>query len=175
MDLKQAGSRIYLVGLTRDELGGSHLTLIRGLTGGQVPRVNGPQAKRIFAALHRAIHEGLVRACHDLSEGGLAVAAAEMAFAGNLGADLRLDDVVHDIAQPFAATLLFSESNTRFLCEVPVAQSASFEHIFQELPCRCVGSVTSQSQLRIQYQGQTVIASPLAQLKEAWQAPLRWQ
>lgn len=43
-----------------------------------------PVAKRTFAGVHRAIREGLVRACHDLSEGGLATAVAEMAFAGGL-------------------------------------------------------------------------------------------
>ncbi len=96
MDLKEPGNLIYQVGLTRAELGGSHLSLVEGLTGGQVPTVDAAAAKRTFAAVHAAISAGCVRACHDLSEGGLAVAAAEMAFAGGLGMSLHLDAVPHD-------------------------------------------------------------------------------
>jgi phosphoribosylformylglycinamidine synthase len=104
----------------------------------------------------------------------LAAAAAEMAFAGNRGAELHLDMVVHELVESVAATLLFSESNTRFLCEVPIARSATFEKIFEQLPCRWIGDVTDRDRLRIEYRGQMVIDSPLAALKEAWQAPLRW-
>ena len=88
MDFKQAGNLIYLVGETHDELGGSHFALVNDLRGGQVPTVDPESAQATFAAMHRAIDAGLVRACHDLSEGGLAVAAAEMAFAGGFGAQV---------------------------------------------------------------------------------------
>jgi phosphoribosylformylglycinamidine synthase len=125
--------------------------------------------------MHRAIVQGCVRACHDLSEGGLAVAAAEMAFAGQWGAELNLDAVVHDLSEPTAPVLLFSESNTRFLCEVPAAHSAVFEAAFGELPCCRIGEVKDHRELRIEHRGRRVIASPLTVLKEAWQAPLRWQ
>ncbi len=93
MDLKEPGNRLYLVGLTRRELGGSHFALVEGLAGGAVPKVDPQLAKKTFAAVHHAISNGLVRACHDLSEGGLAVAAAEMAFAGGLGARLSLENL----------------------------------------------------------------------------------
>jgi len=87
MDLKQAGNLLYLVGVTKDEMGGSHYALVNSLGGGTVPHVDLEQAPKIFAAVHRAISSGLVRSCHDLSEGGLATAAAEMAFAGGLGVE----------------------------------------------------------------------------------------
>ena len=86
MDLKTPGNLLYLVGLTKDELGGSHFSLVEGLSGGEVPKMDAAAAKKTFVAIHKAIHAEVVRACHDLSEGGLAVAAAEMAFAGGLGA-----------------------------------------------------------------------------------------
>src|SRR5262249_4065172 len=85
MDLKEPGNALYLVGTTREEVGGSHYPLVHGLSGGTVPVVDQQLAPRIFRALHEAIRQGKVRACHDLSEGGLAVAAAEMAFAGGVG------------------------------------------------------------------------------------------
>ena len=81
-------------------------------------------ARKTFAAMHRAIHAGLVRACHDLSEGGLAVAAAEMAFAGGFGAKIDLQAMPCDDDLD-AASRLFSESNTRFLCEVRAENAAS--------------------------------------------------
>ena len=96
MDLKNPGNQLVLVGLTRNELGGSHLRVVQERPGGQVPVVVPEQAGPLFAAVHRAIVSGAVRACHDLSEGGLAVAVAEMAFAGGWGAALQLAAVPTD-------------------------------------------------------------------------------
>ncbi|HEY1068009.1 MAG TPA: AIR synthase-related protein, partial [Pirellulales bacterium] len=97
MDLKAAGNLIYQVGVTRNELGGSHYALVTGASGGQPPTVDPLLAKSLFTALHKAIKAGLVKSCHDLSEGGLAVAIAEMAFAGGLGATIHLAPVPHDV------------------------------------------------------------------------------
>jgi phosphoribosylformylglycinamidine synthase len=182
MDFKQPGNAIYLVGLTRNELGGSHFAIVENSEGGQVPQVDLAQAPKTFAAMHRAIQGGLVRACHDLSEGGLAVAAAEMAFAGGVGADLSLAAVRRDVdAKPTGPTLdailLFSESNSRFLCEVPSARSVEFEQAMAGVPCARLGETTEARRLRIQGaagQPGTVLGADLADLKEAWQAPLRW-
>ena len=118
MDAKAAGNSIYLVGLTRNELGGSHFGLVNQLQGGQVPQVDPSAAKATFAAVHAAIVQGCVRACHDLSEGGLAVAAAEMAFAGGLGLSIDLSSVPNE-SELSEEICLFAESNSRFLVEVP--------------------------------------------------------
>src|SRR5205807_8120493 len=88
MDLKEPGNVLLLLGTTRDELGGSHFHLVTERECGTVPTVDRDLAPRIFAKVHEAIRRGLVRSCHDLSEGGLAVALAEMAFAGGVGADI---------------------------------------------------------------------------------------
>ena len=90
MDLKEPGNVLFVAGLTRLELGGSHWAMLRGEEGGQVPRVDPALGRRLFRAVHAAISGGLVRTCHDLSEGGLAVALAEMALAGGLGAMVSL-------------------------------------------------------------------------------------
>ena len=173
MDLKEPGNWLYVVGLTKNELGGSHFALVQGLTGGEVPKVDAELAKRTFAALHKAIDAGLVRACHDLSEGGLAVAAAEMAFAGGLGVQISLGAMPHapDAAQP--AVLLFSESNTRFLCEVRPEKAGDFEATLAGIPHARIGSVVDQETLEIKAET-IVIQSDLKALKEAWQKPLRW-
>ena len=93
MDLKGPGNLLYLIGETKDEMGGSHYNLVNGLTVGNVPTVDKEIAPKIFRALHHAIKQGLILSCHDLSEGGLAVAAAEMAFAGGVGVELNLSNV----------------------------------------------------------------------------------
>ncbi|MHC4607746.1 MAG: phosphoribosylformylglycinamidine synthase subunit PurL, partial [Planctomycetota bacterium] len=90
MDLKAARDAVFLVGTTKPELGGSHFLRLMGETGSTVPTVDTELAPRIVRAVADAIGAGLVRACHDLSEGGLAAAAAEMAFAGNLGMEVEL-------------------------------------------------------------------------------------
>jgi len=165
--------------------------VVESLAGGQVPKVNPPLAKATFAALRRAIDGGLVRACHDLSEGGLAAAAAEMAFAGGLGARIFLEQSPNQLESAAAekgslhatatyrnVALLFAESNSRFLCEVPPDEAEAFEEIMGDVPVAAVGEVLSEPQLQIVSADPAnplnVIDVPIAELKEAWQAPLRW-
>jgi phosphoribosylformylglycinamidine synthase subunit PurSL len=192
MDLKSPGNLLYQVGQTKHELAGSHFELVTGAAGdalGGVPRVDVEMAKRTFAALHQSIHAGHVRACHDLSEGGLAVAVAEMAFAGGCGARVRLAEIPHDGSaddrSPEAdAVLLFSESASRFVIEVPSAKRGPVEALFREaaVPFAHIGEVTETSRLQLAASPHAGHEPPanwlidllLADLKEAWQQPLRW-
>ncbi|MCP4509208.1 MAG: phosphoribosylformylglycinamidine synthase, partial [Fuerstiella sp.] len=186
MDLKASGNKLCLVGVTRDELGGSHFNLVNELTGGTVPNVDSDEAVKVFSAVHQAIKKGLVRSCHDLSEGGLAVAAAEMAFAGGVGAKINLTDVAvpsdgsDDDGLAFSrgqvsspAAVLFSESNTRFLVEVEEAKAAEFAAVMGDLVYTCVGETTDDETLQILGNGEKpVVSESLAALKESWQSPL---
>jgi len=93
-DAKAPGDLLFLLGRTTAHLGGSHLLLVEGLESGtDVPPVDPAASRRVMAAVQRAIAAGVVRACHDLCEGGLAVAAAEMAFSGGLGVEMDLEAV----------------------------------------------------------------------------------
>jgi phosphoribosylformylglycinamidine synthase len=125
----------------------------------------------VFAAVHKAIEERLVRSCHDLSEGGLATAAAEMAFAGGLGADLDLTK----IGSIDLAVALFSESTTRFLVEVEPDAISRFEAVFAGLPLARVGVVTDRSQLKCVVGSETLLDQDCRELKSAWQKPLAWE
>ena len=170
MDLKEAGNALILVGETRDELGGSHWAMVRGLTGGVVPRVQ-TGALSIFRAVHAAISRGSIRSCHDLSEGGLAVALAEMAIAGGLGVEASIDGVgpvAHAVAR------LFSESPTRFVLEVSPDSLDDVKSLLDGLPTARIGTVAASPRLIVRHAQTTVIDAPLSALKEAWQAPLRW-
>jgi phosphoribosylformylglycinamidine synthase len=171
MDMKAPDSILYLLGTTKDELGGSHFHLVTKREGGEVPVVDVAIAPRIFAALHEAICQGLIRSCHDLSEGGLAVAAAEMAFAGGIGADILRPEAMINLADE---VFLFSESTTRFLLEVGPEEAKRLGAHFADLPLHRIGSTCKQARLRCTGRnGEWIIWAALDQLKEAWQRPLR--
>lgn len=174
MDLKQAGNPLYVVGATRNELGGSHFSLVNSLAGGRVPIVEPEMAKRTFQALHNAITGGCVAACHDLSEGGLATAAAEMAFAGELGIAIELGQVPAAESNLPPAALLFSESNTRFLVEVEAKRASDFEAELEGIVHACVGQVTNDGRVAISSGQQKVVDCDFGALKQAWQQPLAW-
>ncbi len=174
MDLKQPGNLLYLIGETRDELGGSHFALVNDWQGGQAPTVDLERAGATFAAIHRAIHSGLVRACHDLSEGGLAMAAAEMAFAGGMGVRINLQSMPMSDAQAGPVVRLFSESNTRFLCEVDSQLRSEFEHALRDVACAKIGQVTTGTRLVIDDGETQLIDADVFELKESWQATLRF-
>lgn len=158
MDLKAAGNKLYLIGKTdREELGGSHFNLVNDIEGGKVPELDATESLVNYKALHTAIKAGLVRSCHDLSEGGLAVAAAEMAFAGGVGVTLNDDLTVAD---------LFAESNGRLLVEIEPGNAAKFESTVNAVD---VGTTNESSKLQIG----SLVSAELAELKSAWQTPLK--
>ncbi len=175
MDLKRPGNMLFVVGLTGNELGGSHYYKVAGHVGANVPKVDLEVAAETAKRIHQAIQSGLVRSCHDCSEGGLAVGLAEMAFAGGYGikADLRglacSDDCVRDDAQ------LFSESNSRYIVEVGPDDYDAFSRLMLNLPFGKLGDVVEEQRLVIMSRKQKkVINVGLDELKSAWQGPLDW-
>ena len=174
MDFKSPGNDVYVLGATRDELGGSHLHELLELQGGVPPVVDLALAPKIFAALHAAIQAGLIRSCHDCSEGGLAVALAEMAFAGEVGADVTGLSVLPGAEGLADDAKLFAESATRFVLEAIPHNAGAIECIFAGLPFAKVGVTVKEQRLRIaDVNGEWSIWAKLSELKEAWQAPLR--
>ncbi|MDA0586488.1 MAG: phosphoribosylformylglycinamidine synthase subunit PurL [Planctomycetota bacterium] len=173
MDLKSAGNRLILIGETKDELGGSHFSLVNKLKGGSVPTVDSERAPKIFAALHDAISSGLIESCHDLSEGGLAAAAAEMAFAGDLGATLNLSALATSTGLSDAA-LLFSESNTRFLIEVAPENAAAVSAKFGAGLTTDLGEVTDSRSVVVTGSSGAIIDEDIDVLRTTWKAPLNW-
>jgi phosphoribosylformylglycinamidine synthase len=172
MHLKRSGSLVYLVGVTGDDMGGSLALRLEGRRGWRPPQVRLQAARRVLGAVHRAIRGGLVQSCHDLSEGGLAVAAAEMAIAGEHGIELDLRAVpVADGGLP-EATLLFAESPARFLIEVAEDDAAAFEQLMKRVPHALIGRVLDEPRLRAAGRARPVIDAPLDALRMAWQAPL---
>ncbi|MEM6689004.1 MAG: AIR synthase-related protein, partial [Planctomycetota bacterium] len=174
MDAKAVGNQIWLVGQTFDELGGSHFGIVNDLTGGQVPQVNASQANATFKAVHQVIRNRWLRSCHDLSEGGLAVAAVEMAMAGGLGLSLDLDTAMEPDISDTAA--LFAESNTRFLIEVEPENSEAMSQIFKNTGVQIahLGEIVQSESVEIRRDSSVLFDLKIGDAKSRWQAPLDW-
>jgi phosphoribosylformylglycinamidine synthase len=175
MDAKKASNLLFIVGETKNELGGSHYYKINGHLGANVPTLDLGKAPKIAEKISAAIAQGLAVSCHDCSEGGLAVALAEMAFAGGLGieADLRglprSDDCCRVDAQ------LFSESNSRYIVEVEPENYDAFAKLMLNIPFGQIGKVTDEKTLVIKAtDGETIIESDIDLLKQAWQKTFDW-
>ncbi len=168
MDLKQPGHLLYIVGETRAELGGSLYHRLHGLASGALPSPV-PDAPDTFRALHAALRVGQIAAIHDCSEGGLAVASAEMCIAGRLGLALDLCPLPRtDDVDTWAA--LFAESSARFLVEVAPEHAAAFESTLAGRPCAQLGSITHQPALCITgLDGNVAVESEVDALVQAWQ------
>jgi phosphoribosylformylglycinamidine synthase len=174
-DFKRPGDAVYLLGLTRDELGASEYAALLGDSGaGKVPQVDLLSARARYRTLHSAVRHGLVSACHDLSDGGLGTALAEMAIGGELGARIDLDRVPARPRDMPAEEKLYSESPSRLLVCVPQKQRGAFEDIFRGQTLACLGSVIGQGVLQIESGGSPFLREPIADLARAWKATMNW-
>ncbi len=171
VDLKEAGNLLYIVGETYSELGGSEYYKLKGYLGKSVPKLHASKARKTYYNLTKAMGEGIVKSCHDLSEGGLAVAAAEMAFAGGLGLEIDLKGVpAKDVARN--DFLLFSESNSRFLIEIAEADKDEFEGLMRK-SCALIGKVTKEQKLLIHgLNGKVAVDASLDKLRRSWKGTL---
>jgi phosphoribosylformylglycinamidine synthase len=170
LDLKESGNLIYIIGETLPELGGSEYYRLMGVIGNSVPKVDGPSMKRTMNAISVAMDLGYVTSCHDLSEGGIAVAAAEMAFTGGYGLemDLRMVPKADINREDF---IMFSESNSRFLVEVPKDQHDGFEEIMADTIHSIIGRVNKDQNFTVLgLKGDTIIDIDIARLREAWKS-----
>lgn len=175
MDLKQVGSHLLLVGETKQELGGSQLASLQNLSGGVVPKVDFAKAKIVHQAVANVIAQQQALAVHDLSDGGLAVGAAEMAFSGALGLSLKLDALSEQSGLTDPTALLFSESNTRYLIEVAPDQLEAVQQTLQDAPTVLLGEVTQSPELTISLNEQTLVSADIATLKSHWQNGIAWE
>ena len=142
MDLKRAGNLLYLVGETHDELGGSHFALVNDLDGGVAPKVDAAAAKATFRrSAPRRSTTGCVAACHDLSEGGLARRRPRWRSPAGLAPNCSWPMCPSPAGNCRSTPLLFSESNTRFLCEVAPKTRPRSNRALGPVPTARVGIV----------------------------------
>jgi phosphoribosylformylglycinamidine synthase len=173
MDVKKPDDRVYVLGMTRDELGSSEYFASLGFIGNDVPKVNATTAKKLYFSLEKAIKEGTVASCHDCSDGGLGVALAESAFSGNFGMTIELTKVqVENIKR--ADTIMFSESQSRFVVTVEPGNVKRFEQILKGNVFAGVGEVTARQDFTVMDGEKVLLSAGIDELREAWQKTLRW-
>ncbi len=174
MDIKGPGNALYLVGSTAEELGGSLFHQICGRCFGcAAPAADPRAAAAVFKGVQAALAKGLALSAHDLSDGGLGVAAAEMCFTGGFGAALDLDKVPRRSPIYSDTVLLFSESASRILLEVAPDREAALLKALRGLPAKRVGATMANPVLKVAgLDGRVVMESALSALKSAWQGAL---
>ena len=161
-DLKGKGNLLFLVGDTKDEMGGSLLFRKFGGVGGDVPAVDPANLRKTMDRLLGAMDKGLVKSCHDCSDGGFAVAIAEMCIAGNVGADIDLSKV-----KGTDMVKLYSESNTRWIAEVAKENEEAFKKAMGRKAIK-IGR-TEGERLKIKASS---VSLAVKDMKAAWKEPL---
>ena len=175
-DFKTEGEAIFLLGRTANELAGSEAADALGLAGGAVPQVDLLAAKTRYALVYQAMQQGFISACHDLSDGGLAVALAEMALGGRLGARVNLARVPAEKGLGVAA-LLYSESASRLLVTVRRENLAAFQQLMGThigFDAALIGNVANTGTLVVAYGEKDVLRLDVEDVAEAFKATLRW-
>ena len=168
-DLKAAGNRLAVVGETRADMAGSQLALTGRVSGGDVPTVDVAAFRAAIRAVSAARRGGFMQSCHDVSDGGLAAAVAEMAIAGKLGARIALADVPattgaadHDLA------IAFAETPGRFVCEVRPEHAAAFARCMDGIRWSWIGEVAATPELEIVSTTGTINRVAVDRLAQAW-------
>lgn len=172
IDFKNHGDIIYIAGITKEELGGSEFAKLLNLKSGIVPKVDAQLNKKIYKAVYDAIQRGLINSAHDCSDGGFAVAIAEMAFSGGLGCTIDLEKLP---ATPNInyIDLLFSESAGRIIFTTKEKYENDIQNIFKGLPFSKIGYVNDSNNLTLTYKSKKIIEENILILKECWQKTLR--
>ena len=185
LDVKLEGDVVYLLGVTRDETGGSEYFRLRGerdgaaaapggpapYVGNRVPVVDALAMLPLYRALEAAIRRKLVRSAATPGKGGLALALARAAMAGELGLELDLDRA-SDLAALPPDVALFSESNGRFVVTVAPTDASTFEDLFDGLACCRIGTVVALKSVRARLGGRLRVDLPIAAMKAAYKEPL---
>ncbi|MBK9973943.1 MAG: phosphoribosylformylglycinamidine synthase subunit PurL [Planctomycetes bacterium] len=173
-DLKRAGNKLYMVGLTRKEFAASHHELVTGKAGERLVRTDADLALRCYRMLNDCQRRGLIQSAHDCAEGGLAVTLAEMCIGGRLGADVTLrQELAATDADIDDTTLLFSESTGRLVIEVQPQAEMDVRGLFEGLPLFALGEVSATGNLSIRgLNGNALVNEPVTTLHQAWRQPL---
>jgi phosphoribosylformylglycinamidine synthase len=171
MDCKVAGDAVFVLGMTRDELGGSEYYDHFGYIGLNVPRVSPDAFSMLYHALHVAICNELIASAHGIYRGGLGVHGVLTALGGNVGMTVDLSKIPSESAlRP--DTLLFSESAGRFIVTVAPEHVENFRKLFKGLPCAEIGRLTEERIFEIRETARKPLGRiSLDSLKSAWKRP----
>lgn len=170
-DFKKAGDHIFMLGGTWREMGGSEACAQLGKMGGEIPKVEARGAKMRYQALHGLMGQRAISACHDCSDGGIAVALAEMCIGGRLGCEINLD-AVPTMNSMNSFELLYSESASRHILTVKPELSPLLEALGMWQCCRKIGEVTEKPSLLARSGDSVLLDAPVEELAKAFKGTL---
>ena len=140
LDLKKANDLIYILGETKDELGGSEYFSLYKSIGNNVPKVDAKKNKKLYDLFFKAIQKNLIASSVSIGRGGIAVALARTSIGGKLGLQVNLKNVPGNVTRDDYN--LYSESQGRILVSIDPKNKNEFEKNFKNIPYSLVGSVT---------------------------------
>lgn len=170
--LRRKDSLLAIIGTTTGDLGGSVFARRNGIVEAVVPETCTEEALQCYRKYYEAVKGGLIRSAHDVSEGGLAVTLAEMAFSGKAGLEIDLCSLPMDDLAGKAA-MLFGESPSRLVIEVAPKDFDKVANLFDGLPFAALGRATgSHANLRIEWGKEILLDQPISDLKAIWKESL---
>jgi phosphoribosylformylglycinamidine (FGAM) synthase-like enzyme len=171
MESKVPGDLVYVIGETRNELGGSEYYQLFNELGLNVPQVNVEGLLPSYLVLSKAISDGLVSSAHAVSRGGLAAHLALVAIGGETGMEIKLKNIPS--ADNLSNTeILYSESAGRFVVTIDPARKKSFEKLFRGTKIGLAGKVTDSERFIISGKtGNEIINEDVLTLKAFWKKP----
>jgi phosphoribosylformylglycinamidine synthase len=171
MDAKFPGDLVYILGETKDELGGSEYYQMMELKGLNVPKVDVKKLWPLYLSINRAIQQELISSAHAISRGGLAIHLAMVSMGGEMGMDIDLGSVPCQ-SELSDTQLLYSESAGRFVVTVDPEKRKDFENLFPETMIGHVGFVTESPLFRIGHKNDSwIIEEEISRLKDFWEKP----
>lgn len=168
MDVKEPGDLVYILGITKDELGGSEYYEARGEIGLNVPAVDTDKAIKLYNSLSKVTDKELVNSIHGIYKGGLIISLAKSSFAGGYGMEINLDQVPTEGLNNIDK-ILYSESASRFIVIIHPESKKYFEDIMEGNIFKKIGSVENNENLKIVAGGKIIIDENIYKLKESWQ------
>lgn len=172
-DLKEGGNPVFIIGKTRREMGGSHYYQLLNKVGNSVPKLDFSQSHSTLAATHQAIKRGYISAIHDCSEGGAAVALAEMAIGGERGADISISSIPRE-GDLRSDEVLFSESNSRFIAEIHRDKQSLFKKTMAGIPHARIGTVTDSGMLSLKAGKRELLCLEVSTMAARWKKRIQW-
>ncbi len=167
IDVKFSGDLIYILGETKDELGGSEYFSMNKSVGNHVPKVEVQKNKKLYQSFFKASQENLISSAISLTRGGLGVALAKTALAGKLGIEVSFINLPGQIYRNDFA--LFSESQGRILVTINPKNKKLFEKIMKRSQIKQIGQVTNNQQLIIKgLNNETIINLSLEKIQKAY-------
>ncbi|HOL21605.1 MAG TPA: phosphoribosylformylglycinamidine synthase subunit PurL [bacterium] len=171
-NLKKEGSCLYICGKTHNEMGMSEYYRVHKIEGGKVPEPLPAETFPLMKKIHKGIKSGIIKSCHDCSDGGFIVALMEMAMGGEKGVSVYLDNIPS--SNNSIDVLLFSESQGRFIVEVDRKFKKQFENIMAGSDVRYIGNIEESDEVKVYYKKNLLVEIVLKEAIDTWKGGLKW-